>query len=112
MKLDNLTQDPVVIPAHPGWSVAWPTGDHATLDPILAWAVIKISENSDNRYSRPRHSTFDTAVYPITLDGLEDGAGFGFKDPLGQFHAGPDGEILATETEFLEWWENNKRKTG
>jgi hypothetical protein len=92
-----------IVPAAPGWSVAW--GDDAGgplfYEPVLAWFLVThvgkyaLGVKADPNAER----SVGVEAYPITLDGVAENAP-GFKLPDGTF-AIPQQRIGMTEAEYL-----------
>ena len=102
--------DRTIIPAQPGWFVAWPWRDKATkesgvtLDSVIAWMIVY---GAGEYHRGVPHGVDEKPVYahtyPITADGVEEMEQSCLKDPLGRFVIPSDRTYETEEVLLAEW---------
>jgi hypothetical protein len=97
-----------IVPAAPGWYVAWPWLDNGTkgvtLDVVIAWMIVHGMTAYDRSAQVPGdEKCCHVNCYPITADGVVESDQPALKDPDGQFIR-PEQRSFANEAEFLESW--------
>lgn len=100
-----------IVPAPPGWFVAWPWKDDAgvegiTLDPVIAWAIIfNVEDYHPSVRAEENEKVVHVNPYPIVSDGVQDiGENCALKSPDGRFNI-PHDSMHEDEASFLKhWW--------
>jgi hypothetical protein len=101
-----------IVPAAPGWYVAWPWHEPprargVTLDTVIAWLMVhSVGEYHPSVKASRNEKPYHLDCYPITTDGVIENIGETavLKDPSGQFIRMND-RVYDSKEEFLDDWE-------